>query len=174
MTEHHDKVAATLDEIDKLIDYFDVAMLVTESLAGELRARPMQIAGHDPGAVLYFLTRSDDEKLQEFLRRDDVLAVMSGDARYVSISGKARLETDRVLIDRLWSADARLWFPDGPEDPAITLVVVEPTYAESWDRSGVRRLELWWEGGRALIERRKADDQGLTGHHEARIGNSSE
>lgn len=169
-----DKAAAALQEIDKLIDAFDIAMLVTESLQGQLRARPMQIAGHDPGAVLYFLTRSDDEKLQEVLRRDGVVAAMSADAQYVSISGKARLKTDRVLIDRFWSANDRLWFREGPEDPDITLLVVEPTYAECWDRSGVKGLELWWEAGRALIDGRKANDQGLAGHHVARIGDDAD
>jgi len=158
-----------IDQIDDLIDHFDVAMLVTRSLEGELRGRPMAIAGHDRGSMLYFLTRSDEEKLGEILRHSRVSVVMQGKGQYVSISGRARIETDRELIGRYWSAAARLWFPEGPEDPAATLVVVEPGYAECWDRSGLRRLEFTWEAGKALLGGEKAADDSLGGHGKARI-----
>jgi len=146
------------------MDDFNVAMLVTESLKGHLCSRPMAIAGHDPGMVLYFLSRSDDGKLQEILRRRDVLVCMQGNGKYVSLSGKAQLNTDLLLIDRYWSADARLWFPEGPKDPDATLIVVEPVYAELWDRSGMRLLEFWWEAGKALLSGNKVDDDSLSGH----------
>jgi len=55
------------ERLDKLIALFDTAMLVTTSLRGLPRARPMAIAGHDDGGLLYFATRAEDEKLEEVL-----------------------------------------------------------------------------------------------------------
>ena len=160
-----DEGKTSIEAVDELIGGFEIANLVTESLHGDLRGRPMAIAAHDEGAVLYFLTRSDDEKLEEMLQRDDVSVILSGENKYVSISGKARLNTDLSLTDQMWSPSARLWFPEGPRDPHIVLVTVEPSYAECWDRRGIRQIELWWEAGKALLHGRKADDESLSGHH---------
>lgn len=157
------------EQIDALIDNFDTAMLITESLDGELRGRPMAIAGREQGSILYFLSRADDQKLEEVLQRSSVAVVMQGSDQYLSISGVARLETDRVLIDKYWSAGARLWFPDGSDDTAATLVVIEPTYAECWDRAGIRKLEFWWEAGRALLTGEKAADRSLGGHRKIQV-----
>lgn len=51
---------------------------------------------------------------------------------WVSVSGTARLSKDRETIRRLYSADWRAWFGDeggerdgGPDDPRITLILVE-------------------------------------------------
>lgn len=158
-----------VEAIDSLVGGFEIATLVTESLHGDLRGRPMAIAGHEEGAVLYFLTRSEDEKLEEMLQRDDVAVILSGENKHVSISGKARLNTDRSLIDQMWSPSARLWFPEGPRDPDIALVMIEPSYAECWDRRGIRQIELWWEAGKALIRGRKAEDDSLSGHRKVRM-----
>lgn len=162
----------SIETLDSLLDGFEIATLVTESLNGDLRGRPMAIAGHEEGAVLYFLSRSDDEKLQEMLQRDDVSVTLSGENKYVSISGKARVNTDLSLIDQMWSPSARLWFPEGPRDPNIALVMVEPSYAECWDRRGVRQIELWWEAGKALLRGRKTDDDSLSGHHKVQMDHS--
>lgn len=157
------------EQIDTLIDNFGTAMLITESLDGELRGRPMAIAGRERGSILYFLSCADDEKLEELLQRSSVAVVMQGSDQYLSISGVARLETNKVLIDKYWSAGARLWFPDGPGDTTVTLVVIEPTYAECWDRTGIRKLEFWWEAGRALLTGEKAADRSLGGHRKIRV-----
>jgi len=163
--ESDSKSRAAVTEIDDLIDNFDVAMLISESLWGELRCRPMAISGHGPGAVLYFLTRADDEKLREILRNSNVAVCMQDEGQYLSVSGNARIETDQVLIDQYWSPTDRLWFPDGPADAATTMIIVEPSYAECWDRTGVRRLEFWWTAGKALASGSKLDDAELSGHH---------
>ena len=152
------------DTLDALIRKFDTAMLVTMSLDGAVRARPMAIAEHHEGAVLYFATRADDEKLEEIIRSPQVGVTMQTDDTYLSISGEARVLTNQVLADSLWSASMRLWFPEGPEDSNLVVLLVDPKYAEYWDRSGVRRLEFWWEAGKALAKGEKADDKDLSGH----------
>ena len=82
-----------INEIDRMIRSFDVAMLVTTSLDGGLRARPMAVAGHERGLQLYFLTRADDGKLDEIAQQPDVNVVMQGDGEYLSVTGRAGLGT---------------------------------------------------------------------------------
>ena len=150
--------------IDEIIESFDVAMLTTRSLEGELRARPMHLAGRSDEDGIYFTSRAEDEKLQEILHAPEVAVTMQGDGRYLSISGHARLETDTLLAEKLWSPTMRAWFPDGPGDNQLTVIEVTPQKAEVWDRTGLRRLEFWWKMGVAVAKREVPDDQDLSGH----------
>jgi general stress protein 26 len=146
------------ERLDELIATFDTAMLVTTSLEGQPRARPMAIAGHDTGGLLYFATRAQDEKMNEVLEHPQVAVTMQSDARFLSITGKARIETDVKLARSLWQPAMKLWFPEGARDPQLTLILVEPLCAEYWDRSGLRRLAFLWEAGKALVRGEVPDD----------------
>lgn len=156
-------------KLDELIDDFQTAMLVTRSIAGKLRARPMAIARHVDGGRLYFATRADDGKLEEILSSSDVAVTMQEKGQYLSISGTARIQTDRLLAEELWSESMRVWFPEGASDRQLTIIVVEPQYAEYWDRTGLRRLEFLWEAGKALLAARKASDSDLSGHGKVKL-----
>lgn len=159
----------TIETLDGLIRKFDTAMLVTQSLDGALRARPMAVAEQGENAALYFATRSDDEKLEEIIRSPRVAVTMQAEDTYLSISGEARVLTDQVLADELWSASMRLWFPEGPEGPNLVVLLVEPRYAEYWDRSGIRRLEFLLEAGKALVTGEQAERQDLPGHDKVKF-----
>jgi general stress protein 26 len=162
-----------VNKLDDLIDAFETAMLVTRSTEGKLRARPMAIARHARGGELYFATRAEDGKLEEILQSPDVAVTMQDDGQYLSISGTARILTDRQLADDLWSESMRLWFPEGASDQQLTVILVEPRYAEFWDRTGLRQLEFLWEASKALLTARKASDSDLSGHGKVRMQNDS-
>ena len=151
-------------QLDELLQRFDTAMLVTATATGMLRARPMAVAAHRGGGILYFATRVEDGKLDELIADARVAVTMQQGNRYVSITGIARIEIDRALADEIWSAAMRVWFPEGASDPALVLIRVEPEQAEFWDRSGVRALEFYWQAGHALVTGKKPDDQTLSGH----------
>lgn len=138
-------------ELDRLIDKFDYAMLITRSLEGSIRARPMMIAGHTEGARLYFATRVEQGKFGEILHDSNVAVTLQGSNRFLSISGWAELEVDPDLVRRFWSKPMQVWFPEGVDDPQLTLIRIEPVFAEFWDQSGFNRLEVLWESGKALI-----------------------
>lgn len=162
MNENADK------RLDELIDRFHTAMLVTHSLEGQLRARPMAIADHVESGRLYFATRSEDEKLDEIVNSPEVAVTMQDDDRYLSITGCAVLEKDPKLAEQMWKRSMKIWFPEGAHDPRLVLIMVLPKRAEYWDRSGLHKLSFLWEAGKALLSGSKADDQGLSGH--AKVG----
>lgn len=159
---------AAQQRIDELITQFRTAMLVTFSLEGKPRARPMAIAGHAEGGQLYFVTRVEDEKLDEILRRPESAITLQGPDCFLSLTGQARLETDTQVMRQLWKESMSIWFPKGKEDPQLILIRFTPEYAEYWDRSGWRKLEFWWEAGKALAKGEKADDEALSGHAKVR------
>lgn len=58
----------------------------------------------------------------------------------------------------------KLWFPEGPDDPRLTLIVVDPDYAEFWDNGGLDKLEFLWEAGKAILKGEAMDDNYLSGN----------
>ena len=152
------------NELDRLIDKFNYAMLITRSLEGKIRARPMMIVGPRRGARLYFATRVEKGKLGEIIQDSNVGVSLQGGNTFLSISGRAEVVTDPDLIQELWSMPMRVWFPQGIDDPQLTLIRLEPCYAEYWDQSGLIRLEVLWESGKALIKGEIPEDDPLGAH----------
>ena len=55
------------------------------------------------------------------------------DKAYLSITGKAHIEDDRALRSAAWRKTDAVWWPGGPDDPNVCVLVVEPLTAELWD-----------------------------------------
>jgi general stress protein 26 len=168
-----DSGESEIEIVDRFIDQFETAMLSTRSLQGDLRARPMMIAGHEPGGVILFVSGAGDEKLKEILETPAVVVTMQSEGQYLSISGSAVLDTDQVKLDQLWAPSWRLWFPAGSGDPDLVLIRIEPSAAEYWDRTGANRLEFLWRAGKALLQREKTRDDELSGHAKVDLGDDS-
>jgi general stress protein 26 len=135
---------------DKIND-FDIAMLVTRAESGELRSRPMAVAGVQEGGGVYFVTSIDAEKVDEVEDFAQVNISAQKKGVYLSASGKAEIVDDQSKINELWSKSWKVWFPKGPEDPKLTLMRVEPSKGEYWDMRGADALRFAFEAGRALI-----------------------
>lgn len=164
MSDDHD-----IERFEDLLQGFDHAMLVSVAQDGSLHARPMAIA-HSDGAALSFATNNRSTKAAEIAMRPGVAVVMQAAGAYLAISGTARLVDDRARIELLWQDDWRLWFPEGPGDPALVLIEVDPDRAEYWDRTGARRLEFLWEAGKALATGRRLSEEELSGHGKFTFG----
>ena len=123
-----------------LMEDFSTAMLITHLNDHSVHARPMAIAHHDEDGSLYFATSVDSAKLREIEADPDVALTMQSSSVYISVLGTAHASTDRALIDRIWSEEMQIWFPDGKDDPMLVILKVVPTKAEYWDNSGVKGI----------------------------------
>ncbi len=84
------------------------------------------------------------------------LAFHSGerDAAYLSISGRAELVQDRLLIHRMWSPGWKAWFPGGPDQEDLALVRVEVEHAEWVKPEGGKAQVLYTMAKQALTGQR--------------------
>jgi general stress protein 26 len=124
-----------LDDLYKLIDGIEVAMVTTRRDDGHLVSRPMQTQRRTTGTDLWFMTNVESEKFEELARDPHVnLAYYKDRTReWVSVSGHAILSRDRDLIDSLYQPDWKAWLGDtgdgkrdgSPHDPRIGLILVE-------------------------------------------------
>ena len=123
-----------LDDLYELIDGIEVAQFTTRRPDGHLVSRPMQVQRRASGTDLWFMTNGESHKLEELANDPHVNCAFYKDRtrEWVSLSGTAVLSKDKTLIRDLYQPDWRAWLGDeggerdgGPDDPRITLVLIE-------------------------------------------------
>ena len=122
-----------LDDLYKLIDGIETAMLTTRRPDGSLVSRAMQTQRRTAGVDLWFMANWFSDKLDE-IASDPHVNVSYYRARtreWVSVSGTAIISRDRNIIRGLYQPDWKAWLGqeggehDGSaEDPRIALILV--------------------------------------------------
>ena len=124
--------ASKKTQLYDLIDGIEIAMFTTRRPDGRLVSRPMATQARASGADLWFVTDASTYKLDELEQDPQVnLAYYNQKSReYVSVSGTARVSSDRAKIAELYRPDWKAWFGGDtqesgtPDDPRITLIGV--------------------------------------------------
>lgn len=137
--------AEALDKLRALLAEFSIACMVTV-LDAVAHVRPIGIVDGtaDFDGALWFITDSRSRKVAEITAGAATTLVFQNDARgrYAHLRGQATVVTDRQRLADLYTPDQRIWFPDGLDDPNMTLLRFDVTDADYWDghASTVRRL----------------------------------
>ena len=127
------------DDMWDVIETFDFCMLTThDTIDGEklMRSRPMASYPDRAANRLRFLSKRTDDKVEEVNEARDVCLNFArpDDNRFVSVSGRATMTTDRALIEELWGPAAEIWFGGEPETADVAVIEVEPVAAEYWKK----------------------------------------
>ena len=109
--------------------------------------------------TLWFLTRQESGKVREIVEDDHVSLLYSdpGNSKYVAVEGRASVSKDKEKIRELWNPMYKAWFPQGEDDPAITVVKVTVNEAEYWEASssklvmGIKYLAAAMTGGKVEV-----------------------
>jgi general stress protein 26 len=137
------------------------AMLTTRDADGSLTARPMTVAQKQFDGTLWFFTSKSSPPAAAVASNPDVglQFVDTHKDLYVSLSGEATLERDRVRIEGLWSPMMKAYFPDGKDDPELTLLRVDVYKAEYWDVKESKPVQLF-KMARAMVKGERPTDLG--------------
>ena len=88
------------------------------------------------------LDKDQIDTLWFFVGKDNRLAkggqamaqfVSKGHDYFACLSGTARIDNDRAMVDKLWSRAAEAWFPGGKDDPNLALLRFDIDDAELWE-----------------------------------------
>jgi general stress protein 26 len=139
------------------IDEFSAAMLTTQDSNGAPRARPMSILAREPGGRLWFASREQTGKVNEIAMDSDAGVIMQSDDAFVSMTGTCSLLRDADKAEELWKPQLKPWFPDGPRDPALTLIRFDPTEAEVWRSDARTAIPYAFEAVKAAAKGEKMD-----------------
>lgn len=136
----------------ELLNGFSVAMLVTGTESGDMRARPMTLAEVQDDADLWFLTTAEDGKVDELKSQPACCVTMADGRTFLSLTANATVKKDPAKVKSLWNPAWQTWFPDGPESDSIVLLHVQPTQAEYWDTAGLSGMQYVFRAGKAFLE----------------------
>lgn len=124
-----------------LLKDFDTAMMITQGAQTQMHARPMAIAELKPDADAYFATSLDSPKVAEIANNAHVTLTFQSHKQFAALYGSVEIVKDRAQIDRLWKEAWKVWFPNGKDDPNLTLLRFNAENGEYWDNAGVQGIK---------------------------------
>lgn len=131
----------------ELIKDIRFAMVTHVHHDGRLRACPLTTAnqeGMNENQNLYFLV-GKHSMLGHCLATPAQISVTYADPgadSYVALAAHGRLSDDIALKEKLFSPMAKSWFPGGPDDPNLTVLVAHVEHAEYWDVKESKLVQL--------------------------------
>jgi general stress protein 26 len=137
---------AEQDKIDRVWDIIEkvgVGMLTTRFPRG-LRARPLEARPDREMGIIWFLADSRSNKDNEIGAEPDVGLVFIDpeDKAYLSITARAQVQRDNATAKKIWKTTDKMWW-DGPEDPNLRVLRIDPQFAELWDGPSNRAVAVY-------------------------------
>lgn len=155
----------------KLIKDIRFAMITHPHTDGHLHAVPMTTAnkeGMNEEHNLYFLIDKDSELARcvgESMQINVAYADPGKDS-YVSVAAEGRISDDAALKEQLYSPMAKAWFPGGPTDPQLRVLVARAQHAAYWDVQQSKLVQLF-AMAKAAVTGEPPKDMGQ--HHSVRL-----
>jgi general stress protein 26 len=131
--------------VARMLRDIDICHFATRAEDEVLHARPMSNNRQvDWDGDSWFFAPRDGRLVSEIEREPSVVnAYRKGDGyTFVSVSGRASVESDPELKKKYWLDELARWFPNGPEDPNVALIRVEAEHAEWWGEEGDGSADL--------------------------------
>src|SRR4051812_31586156 len=131
MTSDHEKLG-------ELIEGAQIALVTTVEPDGTLHTRPLATLQYADDGYLWFFTSVDSAKADELAQdmRVSVAYANNADHAYVAVAGSGEIIHDRKKAEELWTPMVKAWFPDGLEDPKLSLLRIQIDRAEYWTSPG--------------------------------------
>lgn len=126
----HD-VAATLREAR-------VVMLTTSAGGDKLVSHPMTIQGVTDDADVWFFVGLEGDQAEALSGGNAVNISIARSGSWLSVAGTAEFVNDRAKVHELWDDSAEGYFPEGPTDPTLGLLLVRTESAQFWGLPGGR------------------------------------
>ena len=141
-----------------LIENQKNAMLITKQNDGLLKSRPMWISKLEQDGTMWFFNNENSCKANEIKEHPQVNLSFKDEKKqeYISVSGEAEIVTDREKMKELMTPTVKAWFPEGIDDPDISLIKVNFEKGAYWvtEESKLRQA---FEITKALLTNEKAD-----------------
>ena len=125
---------AAVEKLRELADRIDICMFCTGNKL-PLDCRPMSTLKVDDDGFLYFFSSARSFKNHAIVNNDLVQLFYANPEKFefMDLYGTATVTRDMMLIDELWNDLHLAWFPDGKDDPTLTVITVRPELGYYWD-----------------------------------------
>ncbi|RYY17458.1 MAG: general stress protein [Chitinophagaceae bacterium] len=133
-----------IEKIQEIARDADICLFATNLTELPISARPMSTQKVDDDGNLWFLSSKSSVHNEEINKDSRVQLFYShkGSAEYLSVYGEATILVDREIAKDLWSPIVKAWFPEGVDDPELTIIKVAPSDAYYWDTKNNKTVSL--------------------------------
>lgn len=154
----------SLKYLQEKVKEVKTAMLTTYTAENGFSSRPMGTADIDENGDIWFFTNEYSPKASEISVENTVSLTYSDGANntYLSLVAEASLVDDKAKMKELWNPFVQAFFPEGIDDPKLTLLKVSPTDAEYWDSNSSSMVVLF--NMLKAVVTGKQYDEGKHGH----------
>jgi general stress protein 26 len=125
-------------QVRSLLGYYRSAMLTTV-LGTTVHTRPMGVQGKPENfnGSLWFFTDDRSRKVQEINAGAAVSLIFQSDEAdsYLHLFGTATFDNDRTRMKEFYNPLIKAWFPEGLDDPHLTLVRFDVERGDYWTSS---------------------------------------
>jgi general stress protein 26 len=112
-------------------------------VGGKLISRPMSSTQADAQGNIWFLSDKNSAKNHELAIHDEVeLLYSQGQAKFLSLHGRATITFDKEKIKELWTPAAKIWFTEGVDDPRVSAIKVTVSDGYYWDTKHGKAIEI--------------------------------
>jgi len=96
--------------------------------------QPMTAFAEEHGGKIWFFTRTDTDLAQDAQSgRQAMFIVQSRDKELQAcISGELSVQMDRERLERWWNPHVAAWYPEGKDDPRLTMLCLDCDEARVW------------------------------------------
>ena len=106
----------------------------------------------DTGQI-WFFTRKDTDLAKEISGDSPAMFIFQNDNLQACIGGKLSVDHDQKRIDQYWNPVVAAWYPEGKDDPFLTLLRMDCKDAEVWI-SDDGMIKFAWEIAAANLNHR--------------------
>jgi general stress protein 26 len=133
-----------IKKMQELIKHNAMCLFTTSLTKLPLETRPMNVQKVCDQGNFWFLSGDNSHHNREIESdsRVQLFFTNQNDAEFLSIYGRATISKDRKKIDELWNSLVKAWFPQGKDDPHITVIKVTPEEGFYWDTKNGKVISL--------------------------------
>jgi general stress protein 26 len=124
--------------------------------AQEAALQPMTAFAERETGRLWFFTYKDTDLAEAVGGGAAAMFVYQRDDLQACLTGRLRLQPDRERMDRYWNPVVAAWYPQGKDDPRLTMLCFDAEAAQVWTTdAGPTRFA--WEIAKANATHHRPD-----------------
>ena len=133
-----DETRTDVHKVAELLKGERFGFLTTITMDGRLTSRPMTLQEVEFDGDLWFFAERDSNPVRHITASPEVNVGVGSGGTWVSLTGDAVVVEDVAKKRELWNSAVEAWFPQGPDDDSVVLLMVQADSAEYWDSPGGR------------------------------------
>lgn len=133
-----------IEKLQQLIKHQPTCLFSTRLNSIPQTTRPMSVQEVSDDGTFNFLSSTESNKNSEINidPRVQLYFMNTSDYEFLTIFGTATITKDKRTIDRYWNNMAKAWFPEGKEDPRVSVIQFAPSEGFYWDTKDGKLVSL--------------------------------